>query len=63
MENPINDETREEYIRRLARNRYEMRMNFKFRLQDTAEDDWRIAQEQVRREEIRRANELPNTDN
>jgi hypothetical protein len=56
MENPINDETREMYIRRLARNRYDLRMQFKFRLQDTAEDDWRIAEESVRREEARRLN-------
>jgi len=56
MENPINDENREDYIRRLARNRYDMRMQFKFRLNDTAEDDWRIAEENVKREEMRRAN-------
>jgi hypothetical protein len=52
-----NIETREEYIRRLAFNRYEMRMKFKFRLQDTDKDDWYAAELFVQREEMRKAND------
>lgn len=51
------DETREELIRRLAHNRWELRQHFKFRLEDTAEDDWRLAEDMVRRDEARRAND------
>ena len=43
-------ETIEEYTRRLAKNRYDMRMHFKWRLSDTADDDYRYASEIVRRE-------------
>lgn len=50
------NETRQEYIKRLARQRYEMRMHFKWRMNDTAEDDWRYAEEAVRKEEVERAN-------
>ncbi len=52
----MDEETREDRIRRYAQNRYDMRMQFKFRLQDTDKDDWRVAEEQVKREEMRQAN-------
>jgi hypothetical protein len=44
-------ETREDYIRRLAKNRYDMRMHFKWRLNDTEKDDWEAAVRQVENEE------------
>jgi hypothetical protein len=49
-------ETRQDYIKRLARQRYEFRIYFKWRLNDTAEDDWRYAEEAIRREDVERAN-------
>lgn len=55
--NSLDNETREEYIRRLAKNRHDMRVHFNFRMSDTPEDDWKYAEEAVRQEEIRRANE------
>ena len=44
------EETVEEYTRRLAKNRYDMRMCFKWRLSDTSTDDWNYAKEVVQRE-------------
>lgn len=44
------NETIEQMIKRYAQNRYEMRQHFKWRLEDTAEDDWRIASEIVMKE-------------
>ncbi len=44
------EETIEERIRRYAYNRWEARQKFKFRLEDTDKDDWKIAEEIVRRE-------------
>ena len=44
------EETREDYIRRLAQNRYELRMTHRWRLTDTDKDDWAAAEEQVRQE-------------
>lgn len=44
------EETFEDRVRRYARNRYEMRMHHKWRLQDTAEDDWRAARALVEKE-------------
>ena len=41
------DETNEDRTRRYARNRYEMRMKFKWRLSDTDKDDWESAKKQV----------------
>ena len=47
------DETREERIRRYAYNRWELRQFYKFRENDTAEDDWICAEAQIKREELR----------
>ncbi len=47
----MDEETQEYRIRLYAHNRYEMRMIFKFRLNETDKDDWRVAEEQVQREE------------
>ena len=44
------EETIEEYTKRLAYNRYQMRVHFKWRLNDTSADDWAYAQEVVQRE-------------
>jgi hypothetical protein len=44
-------EQREDLIRRLAKNRYDLRMSFKFKLEDTAIDDWHAAERQVERDE------------
>lgn len=54
----LSEETREDYIRRLAKQRYEFRLHFKYRLNDTANDDWAWATEQIRQEEVRNA-QLP----
>ena len=47
-------ETREEYIRRLAYNRYLMRQEFKWNLQQNASDDWRVAEQMVREDDRRK---------
>jgi len=44
------NETIEERIKRYAYNRWELRMKYKFRLQDTDKDDWRIAEGMVTKE-------------
>jgi hypothetical protein len=44
------EETVEQMIKRYAQNRYEIRMAFKWKLSDTAEDDYRIAKEMVIRD-------------
>lgn len=46
----IDEETVEDYIRRLAKQRYEMRMHFKWKLEENADDDWQWAKEAVERE-------------
>jgi hypothetical protein len=51
------NETREEYIRRLAQNRYDLRQREKWLLHETDKDDWGAAEEQVRQEEKDRINE------
>lgn len=50
------EETREEMIRRIARNRYEMRQHLKWKLNENADDDWKSAEEAVRKIEIQNAN-------
>ena len=50
MSSTDEEETVEEYTRRLAKNRYDMRMQFKFKINDTADDDWNYAKEVVQRE-------------
>lgn len=50
----MDNETREEYTRRLAKNRYDMRMNFKWKLSDTAEDDWKAAERMVMADDRRK---------
>jgi len=44
------EETVEQYIRKIAHNRYQMRQHFKWRLNDTADDDWNYAKEFVLKE-------------
>jgi len=44
------EETLEERIRRYAQNRYDMRIHHKWKLWETADDDWRAAEELARRE-------------
>lgn len=53
MSNELDNETQEDYIRRLAKQRWEMRMHFRWRLEDTADDDWNYAKRSVE-EEMRR---------
>ena len=53
------NETREDRVRRYAQNRYDMRIRYKFCLNDTDKDDWKCAEEQVRREEIKNASDDP----
>lgn len=50
------EETREEMIRRIARNRYDFRQHFKWRLNENSTDDWRYAEDEVRKIEIQNAN-------
>ena len=45
------EETTEQIIKRYAYNRYQMRMHFNWRLNETSEDDYRIAKEIVEREQ------------
>lgn len=47
------DETREEYIKRLAYNRWEMRQTYKWKLWETDKDDYHVAEEMVREEDVR----------
>jgi hypothetical protein len=47
----IDEETNEDYIKRLAYNRYQMRMHFRWKLNETAEDDYRVAKELYEREQ------------
>ena len=46
----IDEETIEEYTKRLAYNRWELRMHFKWKLHQTSLDDWNIAKEIVEKE-------------
>ncbi len=43
------NETYEQMVKRYAYNRWQMRMHFKWKLEDTADDDYRIAQEIARK--------------
>ena len=44
------EDTVEQIIKRYAKNRYDMRMHFKWRMEENADDDYRIAKEIVERE-------------
>lgn len=50
-------ETREEQTRRYAQNRYDLRMKYRFKLEDGEKEDWTCAEEQIRREDARKLNE------
>ena len=54
MLNDNDEESVEETVRRYAYNRWQMRQSFKWKLHETDLDDWRIAEEMVREELVRK---------
>jgi len=48
-------ETKEEMTKRLAQNRYDFRTHFRWKLNENDKDDWRAAEEQVRKIEMQDA--------